>query len=841
MAISNKILYKIINTQSGKNLDIFYYYEGSNTQQQVVNTVLKNDGYTEWTIVGGNPPWQSSKSSLTTISFNGHDASDARFTRTDMISPRYCNTWFKGCANLQSLDLTYLDTSNVTDMYAMFQDCKVLTSLDLSNFNTSNVTDMSYMFQYCQALTSLNVSNFDTSNVTNMSYMFQNCQALTSLNVSNFNTSNVTKMNSMFSNCLALTPLSVSNFNTSNVTDMSFMFYYCQALTSLNVSNFDTSNVTDMSYMFQDCQALTSLNVSNFNTSNVTNMNAMFSNCQALTSLNVSNFDTSNVTSMSFMFSVCKVLTSLDLSNFNTSNVTKMNSMFNNCLALTSLNVSNFNTSNVTNMSYMFNNCLALTSLNVSNFNTSNVTKMNSMFSNCSALTSLSVSNFNTSNVTDMSFMFYYCQALTSLNVSNFDTSNVTDMKSMFRNCQALTSLNVSNFDTSNVTDMSYMFYYCEELILDFKIDNNPTQKTDMFAGTAQPIMIYGSSSILNEIAATSSIGNVKVWSLNSNLTVERNDNDGTVGGITLDISRVRGNNESVTLALYLNNSLITPTWYDGSTALTGQTVIMNTETKTLTAVLNNLDESTKYDFRIEVSDNFGNAAPKYATMATAYYTIDFLEGGKSISFGEKADQDDLFELLITEPSDWSTNWANYYKIVNGEYVVVPGSSAPTFAADTYYKKVHDSLFKCVMDTEFEDMSVSEVSDFLSELDISGAGLNTTQADWVVESGTDGTWSWQKWQSGIVDLWGRLVLTLTNYATVNSWYGYNTGEQSLPFTVYSPVTQISAKVGSGFAHSGNAYYVADKTSISAITAYAIANQSGSQTTIWHINIKGRWK
>ena len=113
--------------------------------------------------------------------------------------------------------------------------------------------------------------------------------------------------------------------------------------------------------------------------------------------------------------------------------------------------------------------------------------------------------------------------------------------------------------------------------------------------------------------------------------------------------------------------------------------------------------------------------------------------------------------------------------------------------------------------------------------------------DYVVDQGTSGIWRYRKWNSGFCEVWGRTTLTLTNYATVNSWYGYNTGSISLPFTVYEPVTQISAKVGTGFAHSGNCYSASDSASISAITAYAIANQSGSQTTVWHISIQGKWK
>ncbi len=37
-------------------------------------------------------------------------------------------------------------------------------SLNLSNLNTINVTDMSYMFYHCSSLISLNLSSFNTCN-----------------------------------------------------------------------------------------------------------------------------------------------------------------------------------------------------------------------------------------------------------------------------------------------------------------------------------------------------------------------------------------------------------------------------------------------------------------------------------------------------------------------------------------------------------------------------------------------------------------------------------------------------------------------------------------------------
>ena len=47
---------------------------------------------------------------------------------------------------------------------------------------------------------------------------------------------------------------------------------------------------------------------------------------------------------------------------------------------------------------------------------------------------------------------------------------------------------------------------------------------------------------------------------------------------------------------------------------------------------------------------------------------------------------DIFYTLLATEPSDWSTQWKQYYHLNNGEYVLNDDAEAPTFAPNTYYK-----------------------------------------------------------------------------------------------------------------------------------------------------------
>ena len=151
--------------------------------------------------------------------------------------------YFAGFNKMTSIDLSALDTSEVTDMGGMFSVCSSLTNLDVSKFDTSKVTDMSDMFSWCGSLTNLDVSKFDTSQVISMSGMFNRCTGLTNLDVSKFDTSKVTDMRDMFSWCGSLTNLDVSNFDISNVTNMDFMFCDCPAWNTVDQTKFSGKHV----------------------------------------------------------------------------------------------------------------------------------------------------------------------------------------------------------------------------------------------------------------------------------------------------------------------------------------------------------------------------------------------------------------------------------------------------------------------------------------------------------------------------------------------------------------------------------------------------------------------
>ena len=77
----------------------------------------------------------------------------------------------------------------------MFNECNNLEYLDLSNFDTSNVIDMGFMFNKCILLKEIKgINRFNTNKVNNMKAMFQECNELQYLDLSNFDTSKIIDM-----------------------------------------------------------------------------------------------------------------------------------------------------------------------------------------------------------------------------------------------------------------------------------------------------------------------------------------------------------------------------------------------------------------------------------------------------------------------------------------------------------------------------------------------------------------------------------------------------------------------------------------------------------------------
>ena len=414
------------------NTTLTFYYDNQRSSRSGTTYDLN---------VGENDPdWitDGTNASVTKVVFNSSFAG-ARPTTT--------YSWFYIMENLQSITgMSYLNTSEVTNMAFMFQNCKKLTSLDVSHFNTSQVTNMSGMFKICTSLTSLDLSSFNTSQVFSMYDMFATCSDLRTIYVgSGWSTAAVEYSDYMFWDCISLVGGQGSNYYFSNPLDKTYAHIdggpsnpgYFTAVgdepwTKEAYACYTSSNTT-LTFYYDDQRS------SRPGTTYDLIEDSPFPGWYK-------DGTSSNVTRVVFDPS------------FADARPRATSGWFYYMVDLESITgLSYLNTSEVIRMHNMFLNCHKLPSIDVSHFNTSKVTKMSMMFTSCFALTSLDLSSFNTSKVTDMDYMFSYCRNLRTIYVSNgWSTAVVTESDNMFENCTRLVGGQGTTWNESNPTDKTY-------------------------------------------------------------------------------------------------------------------------------------------------------------------------------------------------------------------------------------------------------------------------------------------------------------------------------------------------------------------------------------------------
>ena len=291
-----------------------------------------------------------------------------------------CSNMFKECDNIVDIDLSYFDTSEVTNMSNMFCYCNNLKNIDLSALNTQNVENINNIFYKCENLEYVDFSFLDISNMTNMSYMFNGCKKLKKVIIST---------------------LVDSNTDTNKTIDMSYMFAFCDNLEEVDLSKLIIGNKINMDSIFNSC---IKLNKFNLGKKKITNMISMFENCENLKEIDLSLLNIEIVEDMSL---ICKCCTNLETIKFpsNIGNIKKMEGSFAHCNNLETIDLSSFNFQDV-DFREMFASCNKLKSIKFKKNHNKNLIEADSMLKESNNLKSIDLSDFNLDNLKSYKDMF---------------------------------------------------------------------------------------------------------------------------------------------------------------------------------------------------------------------------------------------------------------------------------------------------------------------------------------------------------------------------------------------------------------------------------------------------
>lgn len=114
-------------------------------------------------------------------------------------------------------------------------------------------------------------------------------------------------------------------------------------------------------------------------------------------------------------------------------------------------------------------------------------------------------------------------------------------------------------------------------------------------------------------------------------------------------------------------------------------------------------------------------------------------------------------------------------------------------------------------------------------------------ADYIVEQGKSGIWTYRKWASGLAECWLDSTLTLAGSKPVASMNGsayYSYATFDLPFAFKSQPRGVAE----GFLGSGIGFVnIGFVSGYSKLTAHVTGNQNDSEIKIGSMIVKGRWK
>ena len=174
-----------------------------------------------------------------------------------------------------------------TSMNSMFHACTSLIKIDLSYFNTSNVTDMQSLFQECRSLQNIKgAENLDTSKIMDAARLpsFQNCFKLK------------TFPEGFELNCEGL--ISGKELNNSYMFDANFI--------NVDLSNIKHTEKITGPFLFNANVLMETLDYHGWDTSNIKNFHSYWSN-PSVKYVNLDGWDLTSLSSIGYLWNKASI------------------------------------------------------------------------------------------------------------------------------------------------------------------------------------------------------------------------------------------------------------------------------------------------------------------------------------------------------------------------------------------------------------------------------------------------------------------------------------------------------------------------------------------------------
>ena len=420
---------KVGDTFEGKTVtEVYTGFEDASYVASDYDPKLDN-----WETMTPNTPWFGVRGNVSSVKIADSG-----------ISPRSLRLYFYGFENLKTADLSLLDTSKLTSLYATFCCDNSIESIKLPGF-FSTLTDCEGTFASCSALTALEIEPSDFSGVNTFFHMFMDAKKLW-FDCSSWNVNEPARHNGMNQGAHGVTlpkAWQAGAFAIYSADDGSLDFYKrvnCElpstgstfngkAVTSV-YTGFETQRFVDTSSNHSDWTSQQPdtpwwgrrLEISSANVVDAgirpSSVDYWFYGMENLKAIAVANLDTSSCDDFKMTFGHCGQIETIDLSAWSTASLCNLNGTFLCCLSLSTLDIDGWDTSKVVSFHCLMFDCKKMNSIKmqkvVDNLSvTECANDFRYLFNGCEKLTTINLSSWNISNVTDYMFMFFACHNLT--------------------------------------------------------------------------------------------------------------------------------------------------------------------------------------------------------------------------------------------------------------------------------------------------------------------------------------------------------------------------------------------------------------------------------------------